>query len=392
MITISCERIRCWRYWWRRTDPKGRGRKQERDWGKALAGKSTLNRLELSRIEGAAQEQYKKIGRDEAAMDRLMVDLFLEAHRRAPRQIILDLDATDDPIHGSQEGRFFHGYYGHYCYLPLYIFCGEFLLCARLRPSDIDASAGAVEELERIVGQIRQKWPNVHIVIRADSGFCREEIFTWCEGHRVDYVIGFAKNARLIAEIDTALGKAEQQFQKTGKPARRFKDFPYRTRTSWSRSRRVIGKAEYLAKGRNPRFVVTSLPKRQLSARHIYERIYCARGEMENRIKEQQLGLFADRTSTATMRANQLRLLLLIGCLHVDAGFTSDRITGNRIRARSVHHDSPEAAENRCADPCHRASHLDSDGRWLSLCRGVCPDLRQPAENPASMLNPLLDN
>ncbi len=290
------------------TDPKGRGRKQERDWGKALAGKSTLNRLELSRIEGAAQEQYKKIGRDEAAMDRLMVDLFLEAHRRAPRQIILDLDATDDPIHGSQEGRFFHGYYGHYCYLPLYIFCGEFLLCARLRPSDIDASAGAVEELERIVGQIRQKWPNVHIVIRADSGFCREEIFTWCEGHRVDYVIGFAKNARLIAEIDTALGKAEQQFQKTGKPARRFKDFPYRTRTSWSRSRRVIGKAEYLAKGRNPRFVVTSLPKRQLSARHIYERIYCARGEMENRIKEQQLGLFADRTSTATMRANQLRL------------------------------------------------------------------------------------
>ena len=246
--------------------------------------------------------------RSDTDIDRLYVDEFLRAHRRAPRQIILDLDATDDPIHGNQEGRFFHGYYRHYCYLPLYIFCGEFLLCARRRRSNIDAAAGARDELERIVGQIRHKWPRVHIIIRTDSGFCREEILSWCESNRVDYVIGLAKNVRLRTEIETELEHAKQRFQQTSKPARRFKDFRYQTRDSWTRQRRVIGKAEYLAKGRNPRFIVTSLPKRQLGARHVYERIYCARGEMENRIKEQQLGLFADRTSTETMRANQLRL------------------------------------------------------------------------------------
>ncbi len=290
------------------TDPKGRGRKQARDRGKALAGKSTLNRLELS-TEGAANHPYKKIGRNEGAIDRLMVDVFLQAHRRAPRQIILDLDATDDPIHGDQEGRFFHGYYRHYCYLPLYIFCGEFLLCARLRPSDIDGAAGSVEELERIVGQIRQKWPRVQIVIRADSGFCRDEILSWCEAqYRVDYVIGLAKNKRLLRAIETPMEKAKQRFDRTGKSARVFKTFQYRTLDSWTRERRVIGKAEHLAKGANPRFIVTSLPKGQPTPKQIYEQIYCARGDMENRIKEQQLGLFADRTSTATMRANQLRL------------------------------------------------------------------------------------
>ena len=244
-------------------------------------------------------------------MDRLMVDVFLQAPRRAPRQIILDLDATDDPIHGSQEGRFFHGYYRHYCYLPLYIFCGEFLLCARLRRSDIDGAAGSVKELERIVGQIRQKWPRVQIVIRADSGFCRDEILTWCEAqHRVDYVIGLAKNNRLLGAIETPMATAKKRFDRTGKPARVFKTFPYQTRDSWTRERRIIGKAEHLAKGSNPRFIVTSLPKGRKTPRQIYEQIYCARGDMENRIKEQQLGLFADRTSTATMRANQLRLYL----------------------------------------------------------------------------------
>src|SRR5262245_42336103 len=289
-------------------DPKGEHRRDQRDRGKALAGKSTLNRLELTEQEVSAGERYKKIAMDSDAVDRVPVDIFLQAHRRAPRQIILDLDATDDPIHGKQEGGFFHGYYGNYCYLPLYIFCGEFLLGARLRSSNIDASEGALDELKRIIAQIRQKWPAVHILIRADSGFCRDEILRWCEGNGVDYVIGLAKNDRLIDEIEGELLKADQEFEETGKPVHLFKEFYYQTLKTWSRSRRVIAKAEHLAKGSNPRFIVTSLPKRQLSPAHIYERIYCARGEMENRIKEQQLGLFADRTSAETMRANQLRL------------------------------------------------------------------------------------
>jgi hypothetical protein len=289
-------------------DPKGEHRRDKRDRGKPLAGKSTLNRLELTRKEVSAEERYKKIAVDSDAVDRVMVDIFLEAHRRAPRQIILDVDATDDAIHGKQEGRFFHGYYGNYCYLPLYIFCGEFVLGSRLRSSNIDASEGALDELKRIIAQIRQKWPAVHILIRADSGFCRDEILSWCEGNDVDYVIGLAKNDRLLDEIESELQQADQEFEKTARPVRIFKEFSYQTLKSWSRTRRVIAKAEHLAKGSNPRFIVTSLPKRQLSPTHIYERIYCARGEMENRIKEQQLGLFADRTSAATLRANQLRL------------------------------------------------------------------------------------
>lgn len=289
-------------------DPKGEHRRVEQDRGKALAGKSTLNRLELTGAGAIGTDRYKKIGRDDDAIDRLFVDHFLESHEKPPLEIILDADATDDPIHGNQEGRFFHGYYGHYCYLPLYIFCGEFLLCARLRRSDIDASAGVVDELKRIVAQIRATWPKVRIVLRADSGFCREEILAWCEGNGVDYVIGLAKNDVLIRNIQTELKKASTKFEKTGKPARLFKEFLYRTKESWSRRRRVIAKAEHLEKGANPRFIVTSLASRQMGARYIYERTYCARGDMENRIKEQQLGLFADRTSTATMRANQLRL------------------------------------------------------------------------------------
>lgn len=289
-----------------REDVKGEDRRLEQDRGKALAGKSTLNRLELT--APGVVDPYKKIGRDDAAIDRLMVDHFLESHDKPPLQIILDADATDDPVHGNQEGRFYHGYYGHYCYLPLYIFCGEFLLCARLRRADIDASAGTVEEMKRIVSQIRKQWPKVKILLRGDSGFCREEIMAWCESNRVDYVLGLAKNNVLIREIAKELEKAERKFRKTGRAARYFKDFQYSTKESWSRKRRVIGKAEHLQKGSNPRFVVTSLPARQMGARYIYERTYCARGEMENRVKEQQLGLFADRTSTATMHANQLRL------------------------------------------------------------------------------------
>jgi len=287
-------------------DVKGETRRFEADRGKALAGKSTLNRLELTQAD--TMDSYKKIGRNDMGIDRLLVDHFLESHQKPPRQIILDADATDDPLHGNQEGRFYHGYYGHYCYLPLYIFCEEFLLCARLRRSNIDASAGTVEELERIVAQIREKWPKVKIILRGDSGFCREAILAWCESNGVDYVLGLAKNNVLVGKMERDLEKAEKKFKKTGHSARFFKDFQYSTIDSWSRRRRVIGKAEHLEKGSNPRFVVTSLSARQWGARYIYESLYCARGDMENRVKEQQLGLFADRTSTATMHANQLRL------------------------------------------------------------------------------------
>ena len=275
--------------------------------GEVLAGKSTLNRLELTPSTASAKARYKKIVADHAAVDRLFVEVFLAAHPQAPPQIILDLDATDDPLHGNQEGRFFHGYYGHYCYLPLYIFCGEFLLGARLRPSNIDASAGSLEELQRIVKQIRGVWPEVRILVRGDSGFCREELMAWCEVEGVDYVLGLAKNERLKAEIKKELRKAKRQYHESGRAARFFREFYYLTRKSWSRRRRVVAKAEHLEKGENPRFVVTSLTAEEWAAPALYEELYCARGDMENRIKE-QLMLFADRTSTAYLRSNQLRL------------------------------------------------------------------------------------
>jgi hypothetical protein len=273
----------------------------------ALAGKSTLNRLELTCETASRRERYKKIVLDHGAVDRLLVQVFLEAHREAPQEIILDLDATDDPLHGKQEGRFFHGYYGHYCYLPLYIFCGEFLLGARLRPSNIDAAAGSVEELKRIVAQIRSVWSRVRIVVRGDSGFCREELMAWCEAEGVDYLLGLAKNERLQAEIVKEMGQAKALYQQTGRAARWFTEFVYQTRKSWSRARRVVAKAEYLEKGENPRFVVTSLSREARPAQALYEEQYCARGDMENRIKE-QLMLFSDRTSTHYLRSNQLRL------------------------------------------------------------------------------------
>jgi len=288
-------------------DPTGETRARARDQGQALAGKSTLNRLELSAAEVSEEERYKKIGLDFEAVDRMLVDVFLQAHEPAPKQIVLDLDSTDDPLHGEQEGRFFHGYYGHYCYLPLYIFCGEHLLGARLRVANIDGAAGSVEELARIIGQIRQAWPEVQIIVRGDSGFCREELMVWCEAHQVDYVLGLAKNVRLQAEITAELQQAAAEYQCTGQAARVFKEFGYQTRESWARARRVIAKAEHLEKGANPRFVVTSLPSQEWAARALYEDLYCARGEMENRIKE-QLMLFSDRTSTAFLRSNQIRL------------------------------------------------------------------------------------
>jgi len=270
-----------------------------------VAGKSTLNRLELSR---PLPTLYHKISHDRAAIEGLFVTLFLEAHATAPEEIILDLDATDDPLHGHQEGRFFHGFYDGYCYLPLYVFCGRHLLASKLRPANIDGSAGATEEVERIVGQIRGRWPHVRIVLRADSGFAREHLMAWCEAHGVEYLFGLARNRRLVGEIESELAEAGEESGLTGKPARRFKAFLWSTRNSWSRRRRVIAKAEWTHGEANPRFLVTSLDTADGDARHLYEEVYYARGEMENRIKECQADLFADRTSAATMRANQLRL------------------------------------------------------------------------------------
>jgi hypothetical protein len=270
-----------------------------------LAGKSTLNRLELSRAEPT---RYHKISHDPAAIESLFVDLFLDAHSKPPKQIVLDLDATDDPLHGNQEGRFFHGYYDCYCYLPLYIFCGRHLLAAKLRRANVDAASGAVEETARLVAQIRRRWPRVRILLRGDSGFCRDALMAWCEANRVDYVFGLAGNERLQQALTSEVITATIESLRTGRAARCFKDFRYATRDSWSRERRVVGKAEVTGGEANPRFVVTSLKPGDAGARYLYEKIYCARGDMENRIKECQLDLFADRTSTATLQANQLRL------------------------------------------------------------------------------------
>jgi hypothetical protein len=271
----------------------------------ALAGKSTLNRLEHTPKRHAGK--YHKIDCRPEQVEALLVDLFIEDHERAPRQIVIDLDATDIPLHGHQEGRFFHGYYDSYCYLPLYVFCGRYLLSAKLRRSNIDASAGALEEVARIIAQIRQRWPRVRIILRADSGFARDDLMAWCEASRVDYVFGLARNRRLEAALAQHLAEAARLCAASGAPARLFRDFSYRTIDSWSRARRVVGKAEHTMQGANPRFVVTSIAGSLIDARALYEDLYCARGEAENRIGE-QFELFADRASSATMAANQLRL------------------------------------------------------------------------------------
>lgn len=273
-----------------------------------LAGKSTLNRLELG---NGQRDRYKKITFWKQAVDELLVSVFIESHEQRPEEIILDVDTTDLPLHGKQEGRFFHGYYDHYCYLPLYIFCGEQVLCARLRRSNSDASAGSLVEIERIVDQIRGAWPEVKIILRGDSGFCRNELMSWCEGKRVDYLFGLARNQRLRKVIGRQMQEATVEWNRTGKPARVFTEFQYQTRKAnkrgWDRERRVVAKAEHIDGKENPRFVVTSLSQQQWAAQMLYEELYCARGDMENRIKE-QFSLFADRVSAETMRANQLRL------------------------------------------------------------------------------------
>jgi hypothetical protein len=275
-----------------------------------LAGKSTLNRMELGT---GTKDRYKKITFWKDAIDELLVKVFLESHQKAPDEITLDVDTTDLPLHGKQEGRFFHGYYDSYCYLPLYIFCGEHILCARLREANHDASYGSLQEIGRIVTQIRAAWPDVKIILRGDSGFCRNELMSWCENHRVDFVFGLARNQRLRKIIGAQMHQATQQWNETGKPARVFTEFAYKTRKTnkggWDRERRVAAKAEHIDGKENPRFVVTSLTKERWEAQALYEKLYCGRGDMENRIKE-QFSLFADRVSVETMRGNQMRLYL----------------------------------------------------------------------------------
>ena len=274
----------------------------------ALAGKSTLNRLEHAGKIGF--ERHHKLDHDGEAIERLLVDLFLEAHEEPPLRIVLDLDATDDPLYGEQEGRHFHGYYDCYCYLPLYIFCGRHLLAARLRSSSVDAADGAREEVQRIVAQVRERWPATSIVIRADSGFCRDDLMSWCEDNNVKYVLGLAANSRLIRKLAPEMRKARRKAKRSGRPARVFADFEHRTLKSWSKRRRVIGKAEWTRGEANPRFIVTNIHAAFGAPRFLYETVYCQRGEMENRIKECQGDLFADRTPAPTLRANQLRLWL----------------------------------------------------------------------------------
>jgi hypothetical protein len=275
-----------------------------------LASSSTLNRLELTPANATAKSRYRKVVYDAEAIENFFVDAYLDAQSKPPKEVILDLDATDDPIHGTQEGRFFHGYYGNYCYLPLYVFAGDFLLCAKLRKSDIDASAGALDEVKRIVERIRARWPKTRLVLRADSGFARDALMTWCEENDVDFVFGLARNERLVELIatDLELVRVVSQEERDGEPVRAYRELRYRTLDSWSCERRVVAKAEWLGDKHNPRFVVTSFSAREHHASVLYEDVYCARGDMENRIKEQQLDLFADRTSAHTMRANQLRL------------------------------------------------------------------------------------
>lgn len=276
--------------------------------GGRLAGKSTLNRMEHAGKIGS--DRHHKLDHDVSAIERLFVDIFLDAHAEPPSRIVLDLDATDDPVYGEQEGRHFHGYYDCYCYLPLYVFCGRHLLAAKLRTSSVDAADGSVAEVARIVGQIRARWPETTIVIRADSGFCRDDLMTWCEANDVQYVLGLAGNSRLVRKIAPDLRRARIKAKRTGQPARVFADFAYRTRKSWSAKRRVIGKAEWTQGAANPRFIVTNVHAASGPARFLYEDVYCQRGEMENRLKECQGDLFADRTPAPTMRANQLRLWL----------------------------------------------------------------------------------
>jgi hypothetical protein len=288
-------------------DPQGEHRRSLKDRGRGAASASTLGRVERTKPNANIATRYEKVVCDFDALRRSFVSTFLDSFERPPERLVLDVDPTDIELHGNQEQRFFHGYYGHYCYLPMYLFCGDYPLSVKLRPSNMDGSAGVVDLLAPVVEQIRETFPDVHLIIRGDSGFCREELMACCEQHAVDYVLGVARNSRLQDAVSQQMEQARREHLQTGRSARRFRDFHYQTVKTWSRARRVVGKAEYMAQGANPRFVVTSLSARQYEKRYLYEQLYCARGEMENRIKE-QMELFADRASCHSFRGNEIRL------------------------------------------------------------------------------------
>jgi Transposase DDE domain group 1 len=336
-----------------------------RDLDAPLAGKSTLNRLERTPTGSPSAERHSKISYSPEALDELLVTIFLEAHPQAPQEIVLDLDATDTPLHGRQEARFFHGYYGHYCYLPLYVFCGDHLLCARLRPSNLDASAGSREEVQRLVRQIRARWPKVSIILRADSGFCREELLAWCENNDVDYVFGFARNKRLRKIIGRAMQQAKQEHRRTGKPARVFCEFAYRTKKSWSRARRVIAKAEQLEGKENPRYLVTSLSKEAWPAQQLYEQLYCARrdGEPHQGAIEPVRG----SPEHGDPAGQSVAAVLFLAGVRAARGAAAVGLGGHGMGGSPSRHHPAEAAENRCRGAHHRAPHLGSLQLRLSL-------------------------
>ena len=339
-----------------------------------LAGKSTLNRLE----HGAAEaDRYRRIAHDGAAIEALFVDLFLDAHAQAPKEIVLDLDATDDPLHGHQEGRFFHGYYDCYCYLPLYVFCGRHLLAAKLRRADIDASAGAVEEAARIVGRIRARWPRVRIILRGDGGFAREPLMVWCEENRVDYLFGLARNPRLVERIHIELAWAEHDAEASGRAARRFADFRWTTRESWSRRRRVVAKAEWMpgrgARGANPRFVVTSLKPARADARTLYEQILLR----PRRDGEPHQGVPARPLRRSYQRRDHARqpapAVVRLDGLRARHGATPHRLRRHRVRRRHLRQHPPETPEDRRPGHPQRPPHPRRNGFELSRRRRLPP-------------------
>jgi DDE family transposase len=319
-----------------RTDPVFGILAGKEDLAEPLAGKSTLNRMELGT---GINDRYKKITFWKDAVDELLVRVFIESHGQAPAEIVLDMDTTDMPLHGKQEGRFFHGYYDSYCYLPLYVFCGDHVLCARMREANHDAAFGCLQEIERIVKQIRAAWPKVKIVLRGDSGFCRNELMNWCEHNDVDFLFGMARNKRLRRIIGQQMHEATVQWKQTGKPARVFSEFEYSTKKTktggWGRERRVVAKAEHIDGKENPRFIVTSLVSERWAAQPLYEELYCERGDMENRIKE-QFSLFADRVSAETIRANQLRLYLSAAAYILVSGLRRIGLKGTELAQAQV--------------------------------------------------------
>jgi hypothetical protein len=326
-----------------RADVQGHDRRAAaRDFGKPLAGKSTLNRVERAADVATANPRVHKVVVDPAACDDLLVDLYVARHRHAPREVIIDIDASDIELHGEQQGRFYHGYYGHYCYLPQYYFIGPWPVGVRLRDADCDAADGCIEELDALIRRLRARWPGVRVIVRADSGFARDEIMAWCEDQRIDFIFGLARNDRLLAAIEQTLAQVRSRVKRFGGPARQFRELRWRTKGSWSCVRRVVAKVEVLEGKDNPRFVVTSLPTHRWGARALYEDLYCARGEMENHIKEQQLDLFGTRASTASRASNQLRLyfsafahLLLVMTRHAALGATAfANATAGTIRSR----------------------------------------------------------